>query len=338
MLLLSSSLLPQTSLPRPPPLTSLLPSPPVNCVQLRTVSSLTREVDTRLVTSYTVENSGAICVAASFTYTSRPGSADGIVRHIWDQGAVMLECQPSGSYVDVEMDLVRARWPDTGAWQQLMLRIGKSLDREMMQQDGAADESALTGGRLRYGDAISLAAHTGRYLSAPSNGTREAELLAREQRNGEFGPIPPTDDQLFIVERAGGESSRMEGDGEGLGDLVHRSAVVWLRCAGASAAHGTALYVSVGEGGQHSLRLSTTPCEWKLHIGESPPPLRLGFELALTRQMAEGVEWYGRGPHESYCDRWRGARLGLWSGSVSEQTFRYVRPQENGNKFETRWM
>ena len=30
--------------------------------------------------------------------------------------------------------------------------------------------------------------------------------------------------------------------------------------------------------------------------------------------------------------------LGKWSGTVGAQTYRYVRPQENGNKYETRWL
>ena len=36
--------------------------------------------------------------------------------------------------------------------------------------------------------------------------------------------------------------------------------------------------------------------------------------------------------------RHAGARVGQWEGSVGEQTFRYCRPQENGNKLDTRWM
>ena len=31
-------------------------------------------------------------------------------------------------------------------------------------------------------------------------------------------------------------------------------------------------------------------------------------------------------------------RVGRWDGTVAGQTFKYCRPQENGNKLETRWM
>eukprot|EP00438_Fugacium_kawagutii_P006991 Skav233388 [mRNA] locus=scaffold1038:188482:188823:+ [translate_table: standard] len=65
--------------------------------------------------------------------------------------------------------------------------------------------------------------------------------------------------------------------------------------------------------------------------------MRIGFTTTLVDGF-ERVEWFGRGPHESYLDRHASARVGLYEGSISEQTVKYVRPQENGNKFQTRWM
>ena len=65
--------------------------------------------------------------------------------------------------------------------------------------------------------------------------------------------------------------------------------------------------------------------------------MRIGF----TGRLVDGfhdVEWFGRGPHESYLDRHASARVGLFQGSIAEQTVNYIRPQENGNKFQTRWM
>jgi beta-galactosidase len=50
------------------------------------------------------------------------------------------------------------------------------------------------------------------------------------------------------------------------------------------------------------------------------------------------LTWLGRGPHETYWDRKTGADVGLYSGSVKEHTHTYVRPQENGNKSDVRWM
>ena len=57
--------------------------------------------------------------------------------------------------------------------------------------------------------------------------------------------------------------------------------------------------------------------------------------------LPEGYEqftWYGRGPHENYCDRCEGAAVGVYSGSVDEQYVPYIVPEENGNKTEARWV
>mmetsp|Transcript_54974 Transcript_54974/g.170645 ORF Transcript_54974/g.170645 Transcript_54974/m.170645 type:complete len:1119 (-) Transcript_54974:41-3397(-) len=66
-----------------------------------------------------------------------------------------------------------------------------------------------------------------------------------------------------------------------------------------------------------------------------PPRLGLATELSPGLQK---VEWYGRGPHESYRDRYLSQRVGKFKGNILDQTWKYVRPQENGNKWETRWM
>ncbi len=63
---------------------------------------------------------------------------------------------------------------------------------------------------------------------------------------------------------------------------------------------------------------------------------RLGVTLQL-RPGLEQLEWLGRGPHENYCDRSRGARVGLFRGTVSGQYVPYIVPQEHGNKTGVRW-
>ncbi len=71
---------------------------------------------------------------------------------------------------------------------------------------------------------------------------------------------------------------------------------------------------------------------------DSLPELsRIGMMMFLPPEY-DTFTWYGRGPHESYWDRKTGAAIGFYSGSVWEQHFPYVRPQENGNKTDVRWM
>jgi len=64
---------------------------------------------------------------------------------------------------------------------------------------------------------------------------------------------------------------------------------------------------------------------------------RFGMTMALPGDF-QNIAWYGRGPHESYWDRKTGAAVGVYSGTVWEQYHPYVRPQENGNKTDVRWI
>lgn len=57
---------------------------------------------------------------------------------------------------------------------------------------------------------------------------------------------------------------------------------------------------------------------------------RYGFTFALREGM-DGVEFYGKGPHENYCDRATGALLGKYKGKAEDFIHEYYVPQENGN-------
>jgi beta-galactosidase len=50
------------------------------------------------------------------------------------------------------------------------------------------------------------------------------------------------------------------------------------------------------------------------------------------------VEYYGKGPHESYVDRQLGAKIARYQSSVEDFVTPYIYPQENGNRMEVRWM
>ena len=64
--------------------------------------------------------------------------------------------------------------------------------------------------------------------------------------------------------------------------------------------------------------------------------VRMGMNLVMPRNFDQ-ITWLGRGPHESYWDRKTSAFVGLYSGSVADQYWAYLRPQENGNKTDVRW-
>jgi len=64
---------------------------------------------------------------------------------------------------------------------------------------------------------------------------------------------------------------------------------------------------------------------------------RIGFTMAL-RQDLRSFSWFGRGPHENYCDRKTGSPVGIYSLDVEELGHSYMRPQENGNRTDLRWL
>lgn len=70
------------------------------------------------------------------------------------------------------------------------------------------------------------------------------------------------------------------------------------------------------------------------NLSETP---RIGLNIQLKETFNQ-VSWYGRGPFESYWDRKSGVKLGTYSGAVEDQYWAYLRPQENGNKSDVRWM
>ncbi|USI74558.1 glycoside hydrolase family 2 TIM barrel-domain containing protein [Sphingomonas morindae] len=68
-----------------------------------------------------------------------------------------------------------------------------------------------------------------------------------------------------------------------------------------------------------------------------PDPLRIGLAFTAPDSF-DTLEWYGRGPHESYADRKTGAPIALWRGRIADQNHDYMRPQETGNKVDVRWL
>ena len=93
----------------------------------------------------------------------------------------------------------------------------------------------------------------------------------------------------------------------------------------------TLTYQVMGDGGIH--------VNYQLDIGdkELPEIPKIGLQMQLPASFAQ-MEWLGRGPFENYWDRKTAAFVGRYQSSVQDQYVPYVRPQENGNKEEVRWV
>ncbi len=76
---------------------------------------------------------------------------------------------------------------------------------------------------------------------------------------------------------------------------------------------------------------------FEMALNSLPEIPRMGMTLLMPKEFDQ-MEWFGRGSHESYQDRKTSAFVDLYSGSVADQYVPYIRPQENGNKTDVRWL
>ncbi|HZK39798.1 MAG TPA: glycoside hydrolase family 2 TIM barrel-domain containing protein [Clostridia bacterium] len=65
------------------------------------------------------------------------------------------------------------------------------------------------------------------------------------------------------------------------------------------------------------------------------PLLKVGLRTGIDAQLSN-AKFYGRGPHETYCDRKTGGKIAVHEMKVAELEHRYMRPQENGNRTDVR--
>lgn len=75
--------------------------------------------------------------------------------------------------------------------------------------------------------------------------------------------------------------------------------------------------------------------EYEPKRGLPPMPefgMRFGFDADYDH-----LTWYGNGPEETYCDRDKGGKLGIYRNLVKDNFENYLVPQETGNKTGVRW-
>lgn len=77
--------------------------------------------------------------------------------------------------------------------------------------------------------------------------------------------------------------------------------------------------------------------KWEAGREDLPELPRFGLQMRLSDEFDQ-FEYYGRGPWENYSDRNTASLLGIYESTVAEQQVDYMRPQENGNKTNVRWL
>ncbi|MGF7137981.1 beta-galactosidase, LacZ type [Roseimarinus sediminis] len=68
-----------------------------------------------------------------------------------------------------------------------------------------------------------------------------------------------------------------------------------------------------------------------------PEMPRFGMVMEVPAAF-NNYTYYGRGPWENYSDRNYSSQLGIYQSKVADQYVPYIRPQENGNKTDVRWL
>ena len=74
--------------------------------------------------------------------------------------------------------------------------------------------------------------------------------------------------------------------------------------------------------------------EQTMHPGakkDVPNLFRFGLRMELPKAFNQ-VDYYGRGPVESYPDRRHSQHFGHYTGTVEDQFYPYIRPPRDGAK------
>lgn len=77
-------------------------------------------------------------------------------------------------------------------------------------------------------------------------------------------------------------------------------------------------------------------CHYSYHGAEGPNLPKFGATLAVADAFSQ-VEWFGRGSHETYCDRKTSGKFGVYQLPVDAFSYQYIQPQDNGNHTDVRW-
>ena len=91
---------------------------------------------------------------------------------------------------------------------------------------------------------------------------------------------------------------------------------------------------SIKASGIIEISSSFTPKSFKSVSKDMP---RFGMTLEMPREF-DNVEYYGRGPVENLSDYYAQSIIGIYETKVSDMHEPYVRPQENGNRCDIRYV
>lgn len=106
--------------------------------------------------------------------------------------------------------------------------------------------------------------------------------------------------------------------------------ITYVYCLPTTPQSKCAVKYTVFSDGTVETKLSYDPVK---ELGDMP---EFGMLFKLNADY-DRLEWYGLGPEETYADRMRGAKLGIYQNRVADNMAEYLVPQECGNKVGVRY-
>jgi beta-galactosidase len=241
-------------------------------------------------------------------------------------------------------------WADAGhevAWEQFSLPAGKLLLAPTATSPSPSptappltltrDEQTITVRGTGFSAAFS--AHTGLLTSLQSD---DVELLA--------APLGPHFWRAPVDNDRGNLMSRIDHSRKSTAPGLWRKAHETFSAKTIDARQSSDTSVTIAVDGRLAINGSVYRLEWIVRTtgdidvrveyepGDGPVPEMPRFGMQTTlRAGFDRLAWFGKGPQETYWDR-QDARVGLYRGTVQEQFFDYLKPQETGNKEQVRWL
>lgn len=217
------------------------------------------------------------------------------------------------------------------AYDQFLLQKGKTFIPEKTGKNITINKK--DGYISLKGDAFSVNFDTGKGII--SNYTHNGQTLLEEGGQVNFWRAPVDNDYGAGTQRkyAGWKKAGKSGE-----NVTYKTAelkkdkaveITFTRPLLQGDAEFTQRYTVYGDGRIHVAN------SFKAGKGEHTPMFKFGNTMVLPEGF-ENVEWYGRGPFESYTDRKTAALIGRYKGTVSGQYHPYIRPQDSGNKTDVR--
>ncbi|MCJ7554389.1 MAG: NPCBM/NEW2 domain-containing protein [Ignavibacteriaceae bacterium] len=233
----------------------------------------------------------------------------------------------------------KTKWADEGfelAWEQFMLKEPSQI---LVDSEATKDNLSLH----EDDKSLSINGPDFEIIFSKESGTISSYLF-QDINLIEKGPLPnvwraPTDNDNGGGNGSFGSLWRRAGLDKTVFELKGISAeqvynIINVKVSGIlKAAQGgyewTAVYSIFGNG-KILLDNTLTP------YGYIPILPKIGLQLRIPKSL-NNIEWYGKGPYETYSDRHQGAKEGKYSVSVSDLFVPYIYPQETGNLTNVRW-